>query len=332
MVGIPECALDSCLVNPVKGRRVHRGKVRDTYELTPELLLFLATDRLSIFDFVLPTLVPRKGEILTALTHFWLKNVFPDLPNHLAVCDLEIEKKFFNSKGIPRNALLVRRLSMVPYELIFRHHIGGSVHKEYQKTGLAAGQKIVSGLPKWSALDRPICTPSTKAQEGHDINIDLNECLIGMGPFSEKAIKMLTEAYGRAYAYAKERGILILDTKFELGVKNGDYILADEFLTPDSSRFTTVADFELAMRDGRDPIFLDKEPARNWGRTVITPFTGEDDEPIIGINKLDPANDQHVNFVHSLKVPREVIQIIMNRYLEVFEILTGCSIDDYVFD
>lgn len=329
MVRIPECVLDSCLANPVNGKRIHRGKVRDTYELTPELLLFLATDRLSIFDFVLPAFVPRKGVILTALTHFWLTKILPDFPNHLAVCDPETVKKFFNSKGIPRNALLVRKLSMVPYELIFRHHIGGSVYKKYQKTGLAAGQKIVPGLPKWSALNRPICTPSTKAQEGHDINIDLSECLIGMGPGAQQAIDMLTEAYSRAYAYAKERGILILDTKFEIDM---NYIFADEFLTPDSSRFTTVADFELAMKEGRDPIFMDKEPARNWGRTVVTPFIGEDDEPIIGINKLEPANDQHVNFVHSLKVPQEVIQTIMNRYLEVFEILTGCSIDDYVFD
>jgi len=197
---------------------------------------------------------------------------------------------------------------------------------------LVAGQKIVLGLPKWSALDRPICTPSTKAQEGHDINIDLSECLKGMGAGAEQAIKMLSQAYSRAYAYAKERGILILDTKFEIGMEDCDYILADEILTPDSSRFTTVADFELAMKEGRDPIFMDKEPARNWGRTVVTSFIGEDDELIIGINKLDPANDQHVNFVHSLRVPREVIQTTMNRYLEVFEILTGCSIDDYVFD
>lgn len=329
---IPECALDSCLTIPIKGRRIHRGKVRDTYELSPDLLLFLATDRLSIFDFILPALVPRKGEVLTALTHFWLTKVFPDIPNHLAKCDEATVKEFFNSKGVPRNALLIRRLSMVPYELIFRHHIGGSVYEEYQKTGLAAGQKIVAGLPKWSALDRPICTPSTKAEDGHDINIDLSECLAGMGPYSDKGIQMLSDVYKRAYDYAKKLGVLILDTKFELGLEKGNFILADEILTPDSSRFTTSADFKLAMENGRDPIFMDKEPARNWGRTVITPFIGKDDEPIIGINKLDPANKEHVDFVHSLKVPEEVISTIMNRCLEVFEILTGYSIDNYVFD
>lgn len=332
MIIIPERALDNCLAAPINGKRIHRGKVRDTYELTPDLLLFLATDRLSIFDFVLPALVPRKGEILTALTHFWLTKVFPDVPNHLANCDEATIKKFFNSKGVPRNALVVRKLSMVPFELIFRHHIGGSVYKKYQKTGLAAGQKIVAGLSKWSALDRPICTPSTKAQEGHDINIDLEDYLMEMGPYSEKSVEMLASVYSRAYAYAKKLGILILDTKFELGMENRNYILADEILTPDSSRFTTVADFKLSMEEGRDPIFMDKEPARNWGRTVITPFKDADGEMIIGINKLDPADEQHLNFVHSLKVPEEVISTIMNRYLEVFKLLTGSSIDEYVFN
>jgi len=115
MVRIPECALDSCLANPLKnGKRSHRGKVRDTYDLSQDLIFPVATDRLSIFDFVLPALVPRKGEILTALTHFWLTKVLPDFPNHLAMCDPATVKKFFNSKGVPRNALLVRRLSMVP--------------------------------------------------------------------------------------------------------------------------------------------------------------------------------------------------------------------------
>lgn len=296
---------------------LHRGKVRDTYEHPgySGLLLVIATNRLSIFDIVLPVLIPRKGEVLTALTHFWLTKILAGENHHL------VPRPPANLDWPRERGLLVWKVEIQPYELIFRYHIGGSVWKEYQSKGTAGGHALPPGLTRWQRLASPIFTPSTKAEEGHDANITAEEYLREMGTRGAKTVEFLAKAYQRAYDYARSRGILILDTKFEMGL---DLMLADEVLTPDSSRFTTEDDFERAIAEGRDPVFYDKEPVRAWGREVETPFG------VKGINNLEPSNLEHLNFVHNgLRVPDEVMFETSDRYLKVFEMLVEMPLDDY---
>lgn len=305
--------------------RLSQGKVRDTWRLDQyaELLLVLATDRLSIFDFVLPVLVPRKGEVLTALTHFWLTKILSDFPHHLVASseDPRLNMAHDIKRDVPslplERCLVIQRVEIPPFEMIFRHHLGGSVWRAYEERGVVAGHKLLSGLKRWQFLESPLFTPSTKEQEGHDVNITMEEYVQAMGDRGHRAIRMFMDAYERAYNYAKQRGILILDTKFE-----GLDVIADEVLTPDSSRFTTAEDLEAAIRDGRDPIFYDKELVRQWGRKVQTPWG-------IGINNLDPTNTEHLAFVAGLEVPDEVVAATTQRYLEIFFMLTGLKLHEY---
>lgn len=294
---------------------VNQGKVRDTIGLdrASSMLQVVATNRISIFDFVLPALVDRKGEVLAALTHFWLTRVLADFPNHL------LPAVDYKNEALPYNVLRVRRVSIDSWEMIFRGHIGGSAWDQYQKTGMVAGHKLPPGLQKWQRLLGPIFTPSTKETEGHDRNVTVEEYRAAMGTRGDQMIRLFGDAYSIAYNYAAERGILILDTKFE----GGQGIIADEVLTPDSSRFTTVEDFEKAMRDHRDPVFWDKELVRNWGRTVITPRGTK------GINTLDPLDEGDLAFVTSLEIPPEIIAETTRRYLAIFSMLTGMSLDEY---
>ncbi len=312
-----------------------QGKVRDTFDLG-DYLLVVHTDRLSIFDFVLPILVPGKGKTLANLAHFWF-NFLKGVPNHLT--DASHEEKEFRTR-FPKldwgRCLLVEKRKVQPFELIFRAHIGGSVWKDYLKKGIVAGQKLPEGLIKWQRLDQPLFTPSTKSETGHDVNISAKEYRDLVGAIAEPSIQLAMGAYQRAYEYAWSRGFLILDTKLELSLDS----IVDEVFTPDSSRFTTPADFEKALLQGRDPIFYDKEVARIWGRTVTTPFVYTDDDerkdpnkkkgtPITGINNLEPENPFHVAYVHTLTVPLDVMQTVSSRYLELFERLTGVSADTY---
>lgn len=295
---------------------VNQGKVRDTTALdrASSILQVVATNRISIFDFVLPALVDRKGEVLAALTHFWLTNVLADFPHHLLpIWD-------YRSQALPFNVLHVRRVSIDPWEMIFRGHIGGSVWAQYQETGMVAGHKLTPGLQKWQRLfPEPIFTPSTKEAEGHDRNVTIEEYRAAMGTRGDQMVRLFGDAYKISYKYAAERGILILDTKFE----GGQGIMADEVLTPDSSRFTTVEDFDTAMREHRDPVFWDKELVRNWGRTVMTPRGTK------GINTLNPLDEEDLAFVASLKVPPEIIAETTERYLAIFSMLVGISLGEY---
>jgi len=315
-----------------------QGKVRDRYYIPFfGYYLMVATDRISIFDFVLPAVVPKKGEYLTAISHFWSTHV-------LKLADDLVESRHFERKNavvdmfdlpevLRRRSLVVEPVTVLPFELIFRHHIGGSVYPKYRETRLVAGEKIEPDLPKWSKLAYPAFTPSTKAEEGHDINITVAEFMKQAGSDGRLAHQITLRAYEQAYASAKRRGILILDTKFEVGkTRDGRIVLADEKLTPDSSRFTTKDDWEVAMKEGRDPQFFDKEPVRVWGKTVETPFS-KGGEQIFGLHKLDPENPEHVKFVHSLTVPPEVIAGVTERYGAIFARLTdGMTLGQYQAD
>ncbi|MCK5416055.1 phosphoribosylaminoimidazolesuccinocarboxamide synthase [Candidatus Parcubacteria bacterium] len=296
--------------------RIHQGKVRDTYSLSGGNLLMCATDRLSIFDFVLPDLVPQKGEYLTALTYFWFTEILSEYENHLVAYGDDVlpyifpgEKDEKLASMIPvKRCMVVKNLNILPFELIYRQHIGGSVYKEYLKTGMAGGHKITPNLPQWSKLNKPIFTPSTKEDSGHDINVTakiFNNLIVD----GEKISFHFAQVYAKAYAYAEKRGILILDTKME----SDNMILADEVLTPDSSRFVDEKDWRQAMVSGGAPAFYDKQIVRDWGKEVVTPFG------IIGINNLDPDNPEHIDFVHnSLRVPSEIIDKTAERYREIF--------------
>lgn len=330
---IPKEIIESDVTIYLKGFGIipfHMGKVRNSYPYPgrSNLRIVEATDRLSIFDFVLNVLVPLKGEVLTALTHFWLTGIPKEIPNHLAYSSKysghnmihDLRKQF---PEIPvESCLVVRNIEIPPYELIFRGHIGGSVFEEYQETGRAGGMELPKNLPKWSKLDEPIFTPSTKGDT--DINITAEEYFQAMGLRGRKAVEMFMEVYKQAYLYAFERGIVILDAKFE-GIDE----IGDEVLTPDCARFGTSKDYEIAMKEDRDPAFYDKEVVREWGKTVKTPFEDSDGNQIVGINKLDPENMEHVAFVHSIKIPDEIISETTSRYLKIFKMLTGYELKKY---
>ncbi|MFZ4648604.1 MAG: phosphoribosylaminoimidazolesuccinocarboxamide synthase [Patescibacteria group bacterium] len=323
-------------------KRIGQGKVRDTYYLDNERLLVVTTDRISIFEFVLGVLVPKKGEVLTALTHFWLTKVLHQWKNHLINCEHPNLNYCPNTASLLKETLLpdlqiersliVRNLSgkMYPFEMIFRHHIGGSVFKQYQKTGMAGGLELPANLPKWSKLESPIFTPSTKEDVGHDINVNGDYFYsemekLGLKEEAEMVVWNLDSAYSIAYKYAEERGVLILDTKFEVS----GLIIADEVLTPDSSRFGLADDCVRAIAENREPKSYDKQAVRDWGAKVITPFFDESNNCIVGINKLDPEIEDHVHFVHSLEIPTDIITGTTERYLNIFKILTGKSLEEY---
>ncbi len=324
--------LDDWIVGKGFDRR-GRGKVRDIYMVGKDKLLLVAPDRISIFDFVLPALVPKKGEVLSAITHFWITAVLNEYPSHFlyadkTCCHNAIAGWNFRDNSLRedliKRGMLVRKVAIPPIEYIFRMHLGGSVFAQYRQTGIAAGVRLGTGKLKWEKLRQPLFTPSTKAESGHDRNISQQEyrqiygdwSLTGADP--QLPVNFFREVYVRAYNFAKARGIRILDTKLE-----GDGVLADEVITPDSSRFTITEDWQKAMEEGRDPIFYDKEFVRIWGRQVQTPFR------VTGINELNPDCPEHVAFVHSLVVPEDVIRATTERYLEIFRLLTGKTLEDY---
>ena len=306
----------------------HQGKVRNTHAdpSKPSELVVVATDRLSIFDKVLPCTVPYKGEVLTALTHFWLTGPLINVRHHLipstvnpywnASVDLEREL------GIPiaHRTLVVRRLEPQPYELIVRGYLGGSVWKTYCDTGIVAGTELIAGMKKWQKLNPPLFTPSTKDPEG-DVNITQQQYFESLGQRGRDFKRTVRTIFERAHDFAAERGILLLDTKFEMDIRG---CVIDEVLTPDSSRFTTIADWELAQQEGRDPIFLDKEPARTWGRDTETPFGT--------IDKLKANNPEHCAAIAALTVPPSVVSEMSQRYLTIFEKLVGVPLAKYQRD
>ncbi|MFA5133486.1 MAG: phosphoribosylaminoimidazolesuccinocarboxamide synthase [Patescibacteria group bacterium] len=326
---IPEYVREKIIVKSLASQLVYQGKVRDTYSINDGLLLMVATDRISIFDFVLNACIPYKGEILTALTHFWLTQVLQKFPNHLVGAKKIKERNFAVdlSLSVPDlplgRSLVVKKMEIPPYELVFRQHLGGSAYAEYKKTGKVAGKRLPRGLRKWMYMPSMLFTPSTKEKSGHDQNIAVKKFFKRTGDTGRTSVEMFTKVYRRAYRFALSKGLVILDTKFE-----GGTIIADEVLTPDSSRFTSVEDLARALKENRDPKFYDKENVRRWGGTVYTPFKKRGEE-IIGINNLDPKNPEHVEFVHRLRVPFSVIMRTSMAYQKLFEKISGITLQEY---
>jgi phosphoribosylaminoimidazole-succinocarboxamide synthase len=242
---------------------LNRGKVRDIYDLGDKLLL-VASDRISAFDVILPTLIPDKGKILTALSVYWFSVIKDIIPNHLITVDVDQ----FPSVCLPHRAKLAGRAMLVkksmpaPVECIVRGYLAGSGWKDYQLTGAVCGIPLRPGLMEASRLDQPIFTPSTKAPVGaHDVNITFDDMLGKIGKKKAEKMRDATIAiYSRAREIAEKKGIIIADTKFEFGIDGDEIILIDEVLTPDSSRFWPMDGY----RPGKTPDSFDKQFVRDY--------------------------------------------------------------------
>jgi phosphoribosylaminoimidazole-succinocarboxamide synthase len=268
-----------------------RGKVRDVYE-DGERLLFVATDRISAFDCILPTGIPDKGRILTQMTLFWLDFLRPIVPNHLLSADVSALPAAFQGRS-----MWVRRAEMFPVECVARGYLAGSGWKEYRQTGAICGIPLPKGLRESDALREPIFTPATKAQSGHDENIPFERAAEMLGAETAARLRDLTlKIYRAAEEYAFSKGIIIADTKFEFGTVDGEIILADEVLTPDSSRFWPVDVYE----PGRPQASYDKQYVRDYLEAIDW-------------NKQPPAP----------VLPEEIALRTTEKYKEAYFALTG---------
>jgi phosphoribosylaminoimidazole-succinocarboxamide synthase len=280
---------------PEAAVHVASGKVREIYELDEERLLLVASDRISTFDVVLPTEIPDKGRVLTGLSGFWFARTRDIVPNHLLT---------LRPDGRSTEA---RRLRMLPIECVVRGYLAGSGWKDYQATGSTSGHSLPEGLRESERLPEPIFTPATKAQTGHDENIDRARAaeLVGAEVLDEVQ-RIAIELYTFASEHAAARGVIIADTKFELGYDtDGRLVLGDEALTPDSSRFWPADEYE----PGRGQPSFDKQYVRDYCEAL-------------GWDKTYPGPE----------LPEEVAAGTRARYVEAFELLTGISFDDYLAD
>lgn len=279
---------------------LHRGKVRDLYEVDADHLLIVQTDRLSAFDVILPTPIPGKGEVLTAVSNFWFKKLGHIIPNHLSGIDPEsVVKTDAERAQVRGRAFVTKKLKPLPIEAIVRGYLVGSGWKDYKKTGAVCGIQLPAGLQEAQKLPQPLFTPSTKAAVGeHDENISFEEAKKLLGAEMAEQVKKATLAlYTQAADYALTRGIIIADTKFEFGVDAmGKLYLIDEALTPDSSRFWPADQYKI----GCNPPSFDKQFVRDWLESS-------------GWNKHPPAPS----------VPEDVLQKTADKYREAQRLLTG---------
>ena len=283
---------------------IHRGKVREMYHVDEKHLLMVATDQISAFDVVFKELVPDKGRVLTAMTMWWGQYLSDVAKTHLVSADPSDFPSEARRDEWAGRAVLVRKAEMLPLECIVRGYITGSAWKEYREVGTMHGTALRMGLLEAEELDEPVFTPSTKASEGHDVNISYEEAVELVGKdLAERAQKISIEAYKKAAAHAEERGVIIADTKFELGIVDGEVVIADELLTPDSSRFWPAENWA----PGATPMSLDKQPVRD--ATEAT-----------GWNKNPPAP--------SLSV--ETINETRELYITAYERITGKVFSDWV--
>lgn len=238
------------------------GKVREVYDLG-EHLLFVATDRISAFDSILPTLIPDKGKVLTGLSEFWFAFFGDKVKNHYVSGDIV---KYYPKLApyadyLTGRSMIVKKAQIFPVECVVRGYLAGSAYKEYKQSGTVCGKKMPEGLLECSELEEPIFTPSTKAESGHDENIDFDRMADIIGFEAASKLRDLSlYIYSRARSYAKEKGIIIADTKFEFGVCDGEITLCDEVLTPDSSRFWPLKEYKPG---GSQPSF-DKQYVRDY--------------------------------------------------------------------
>jgi len=279
------------------------GKVRDVYQLDNESLLFVATDRISAFDYVLATGIPQKGRVLTQISLFWFDFLSDIVPNHLVTADVsrypEALQKY--SDQLRGRSMIVRRAEMFPVECVVRGYISGSAWKEYQASGKVCGIELPAGLRESEAFPEPIFTPATKAVTGHDENISFARMCEILGTETSSQLRDLTlRIYKKAAAYALQRGIIIADTKFEFGRTAQGITLADEVLTPDSSRFWPADKYA----PGRGQESYDKQYVRDYLEKIRW-------------NKQPPAP----------ALPAEVANGTSEKYLDAYLQITGHKLD-----
>jgi phosphoribosylaminoimidazole-succinocarboxamide synthase len=282
-----------------------RGKVRDTYDLDSHLLI-IVTDRISAFDVVLPSGIPNKGHVLNRLSSFWFRLTADIIPNHMAeaVDDihcidsyLPANQKFTCPPFLRGRSMVVKKVKRIPVECVVRGYISGSAWAEYKEHGTVSGKAMPEGLVESQELEKPIFTPTTKADTGHDEPIGMEEIVKAIGkPMAEEMEEKSMALYEYGRAYAREHGIIIADTKFEFGIDNNRLILIDEALTPDSSRFW---DAEL-YKPGKSQPSYDKQPVRDWLEKS-------------GWNKQPPGP----------VLPDDIIEATSKRYMQAYEKITG---------
>lgn len=276
-----------------------RGKVRDVYAVDDERLLVVATDRISAFDCILPTAIARKGEVLTSLSKFWFDKLAHIVPNHLITIDDEqMPEGVQRAQDLRGRSMLVQRTEVFPVECVVRGYLVGSGWKDYLRTGEVCGHKLPDNLLESAELQEPIFTPSTKADEGHDENISEEQVRDMLGAETAEYLRETSlRLYNEARSYARGRGIIIADTKFEFGRdQNGEIILIDEALTPDSSRFWPAESYS----PGKSQPSFDKQFVRDYLETLAW-------------DKKPPAPP----------LPSEVATATTARYLEAYRLLTG---------
>ena len=275
-----------------------KGKVRNVYEIGDRLLI-VATDRISAFDVVLPSVIPDKGKVLTQLSRFWFDYTALVVPNHMIAADAaEFPAALAKYREVlDKRSMLVRRTKVVPLECVVRGYLSGSGWKEYKAGGKVSGIKLRAGLRESDRLDEPIFTPSTKAEVGHDQNISFKDMQKIVEPALAKKIRKVSfELYQRASLHALSRGIIIADTKFEFGLDGDELVLIDEIFTPDSSRFWPLATYE----PGRGQPSLDKQFVRDYLESTAWDKAG-----------------------HPPVLPPDIIAKTSEKYVEIFKLLTG---------
>lgn len=305
---------------------ISQGKVRDTYALPDDTtLLPVATDRISIFDFVLNAEVLQKGEVLTALNAFWSRQLSDygrqDIIAYGRDIDDYLPEKQRGNTDLQKRGMVVRNLNMIPVEAIVRGYLTGSGWSAYTETApdhMICGHHIREGLKDGDCLPLPIFTPTTKATEGHDEHITREEVAARFDPHIETTA---LELFQLASKIALARGIILADTKLEFGrdPQNGELVLADERFTPDSSRFWLLDDWKRSREKGTSPTPFDKQFAREWGRKV-------------GIHKLDPLRPEDVERVHGLVVPENILASTAHLYRYIFYLITGVRLEAFQRD
>jgi len=287
----------------LEGVKLHsRGKVRDMYDLGDRLLM-VSTDRISAFDFVLPSGIPDKGRVLTGLSLFWFEALRGIVTSHLVTADVADYPQALQPYAgmLGGRSMIVKRAQMFPVECVVRGYLAGSGYKEYKQTGAVSGNRLPAGLRLADRLPELIFTPATKAETGHDENITFGQMVETIGVEHATRLKELSlEIFRKAAAMARETGIIIADTKFEFGLVDGVIILADEALTPDSSRFWDMAEY----KPGSSPPSFDKQYVRDYLESIDW-------------DKQPPVPD----------LPEEIVQGTRRRYLEIFRKLTGRQLE-----
>ena len=277
---------------------VKRGKVRDVYDFG-DRLLFVATDRISAFDYILPSGIPRKGEVLTRISRFWFERL--DVPNHFLSTDPTILPlpSGTDIAALQGRSMVVKKTDVVPIECVVRGYLSGSGWNEYKKSGTVCGLELPAGLQESSLLPEPVFTPATKAETGHDENISFAVMQKAVGnELAEKLRQLSLSVYQQGVRHALAKGIIIADTKFEFGLRDGNIILIDEVMTPDSSRFWPKDQY----RPGGGQASFDKQFVRDW--------------------LLASGWDRHSP---PPKLPPDVVQRTSEKYIEAYEKLTGTA-------